>query len=188
MRRRWKSLLAYPLLSLLLVAGCEPGGSDGAPGSPTGPRATQSLEDYTLVESSPLALPEQTAALIGGSGGVLSLLGNTLTVPAGAVGESTLFSLTRLPGASIQVDLLATRSSVFGAAIDVGAEGFLGGKAVQVKLTYAGATNVEDPDRLVVLYLRPDGGVEEVPTTVDEAARTVTVELEHFSRYAMAMD
>ena len=188
MRRRWNSLLAYPLLSLLLVAGCDPGGSAGAPDSPTGPKLAQSLEDYTLVEASPLALPEQATALIGGSGGVLSLLGNTLTVPAGAVGRSTLFSMTRLSGGNIQVDLLALRFDLFGGVIDVGAGGFLGGKSVQVKLSYAGATNVDDPDRLVVLYLRSDGGVEEVPTTVDEGTQTVTAELEHFSRYAMAMD
>ena len=96
--------------------------------------------------------------------------------------------MTRLAGATIQVDLLAVRFDLFGDTIDVGAGGFLGGRTVQVKLSYAAATNVDDPDRLVVLYLRPDGAVEEVPTAVDEVAETVTVELEHFSRYAMAMD
>jgi hypothetical protein len=191
MPRRWKSLLSYALLSGLLLTSCEPG-SPGILESPTAPSAAPSADaaaaGYTFVSASPLSALTSTVSLIGASGGALSLLGHTITVPAGAVTQPTLFSIAALPSGRIEVELRALRISLFGQSLDVGSGGFHAGKTVRLTLSYAGATNVDDRSRLVVLYMRSDGGVEELPTTVNTAARTVTVELSHFSRYCMAMD
>jgi len=191
MPRRWKSLVACSLLSGLLLTGCEPGNPRGAqtPTAPApAPAADLSAGQYTLVESTLLSGLPRTSALIGSTGGVLSLLGHTLSVPSGAVAQPTLFTMTALPTGRIEVELLALRISLLGQSIDVGSGGFQDGKTVRLTLSYAAATNVTDPSRLVVLYVRDDGAVEELPTTVDTVARTASVELEHFSRYCMAMD
>jgi hypothetical protein len=108
-------------------------------------------------------------------------------VPAGAVSAPTLFSMVQLANGRIEVELLAVRVTLFG-LIDVGSGGFLNGETVGVTLSYDGATNVTDPSRLVVLRMLGGDVVEEIPTTVDAGTETVHVELEHFSRYCMAID
>src|SRR5690349_15509681 len=103
MPRRWKSLLAGSLLSALLLTGCEPGdpGSVRGPTDPSIPAADVSSESYTFVSTSPLSALASTVGLVGSGGGVLGLLGHTITVPSGAVTQPTLFSLVALPGGRI---------------------------------------------------------------------------------------
>ena len=187
MPSRWKSLLAYPLLAALALTSCDPGGPVATLESPTVPSPTQSLSDYTPVSVPLLSDVLQTVQLIGSGGGSLSLAGHTLTVPAGAVSAPTLFSMVQLPNGRIEVELLAVRTTPAG-IVDVGSGGFLGNETVGVTLSYDGATNVSDPSRLVVLRVLEGGSVEEIATTVDEGSETVYVELEHFSRYCMAID
>jgi hypothetical protein len=187
MPRRWKSLLLVPVLSALLLTSCDPGAPGAALDSPTAPSLTESLGDYTLVQAAPLSSLLQTVQLIGPGGGSLSLAGHALTVPAGAVSAPTLFSMAQLPNGLIEVELSAVRGTLLG-IIDIGSGGFLGGETVGVTLSYDAATNVSDPSRLVVLRMLGDDQVEEIPTAVDQGDETVQVELEHFSRYAMAID
>ena len=189
MVRHRKSLLLHLLLSTLLLSSCDPAhlGTRDVPTAPQTSRSTQNSEhQYTFVEAERLLSIQRTVQLIGGEGGELELLGHTLSVPAGAVAEPTLFRMLLLPNGRIEVKLTALTGNA--SATPVGADGFRDGKTVRLTLSYAKATNVDDPSRLVVLYLADGGAVEEVPTTVDTETKTVTVELEHFSRYCMAMD
>src|SRR5438477_6400994 len=83
---------------------------------------------YTLVEG---GLPTdlgtlQLSQLIGPMGGSLTLAGHVLTVPAGAVTEPTLFTLTLGTRGYVEVGLKATRE-IFGTVVDVGSTGFADG-------------------------------------------------------------
>ena len=201
----WMRGLLAALVTALAVASCDHG-SRGEPEQLTGPEeslffsrdrvvrardADGDVEEYTLVRESGLgSLTElRVSELIGIEGGQLTLLGHTLTVPAGAVTEPTIFSLTALPTGYVQVDLLAVRLE-FGQLLNVGASGF--DRPVRVELTYERATNVgaDDEDDLVILRLDPEGlwAVHEVmPSEVDRQERTVSTWLDHFSGYCMAM-
>ena len=186
MRSSWRSVLVLAALASV-VGGCDP----VAPGpepltAPASPSATLNDGTYTLV-TAPLTTPlPRVSDWIGASGGTLRLAGHTLTVPPGAVQGPTLFSMLPLASGHVEVELLAAAIRPLLGLVDVGSDGF--DEPVELTLSYAAATNVDDPDRLVILHLRDDGGVEEVPSTVHTATKTVTAELEHFSRYAMAID
>lgn len=195
MKRAFKKLALFPILFLALTA-CEPGGGDAGV-MPTGPDPLigsllggSSVQGYTLVRD-PL-LPGITSALstsslIGYGGGQVSLLGHTVTVPVGAVTQPTLFTVVVLPTGYVEVDLTATLTSLLG-TFDVGAAGFR--KLVPVSLTYSRATNVTDPSKLKVLRIKSligYGSYEAMPTTVNFTAKTATAQLDHFSRYTMAV-
>ena len=191
----WRRLAILPLLLSIAIAGCDrPEERSGL--IPTAPEALvgsllggESVQGYTLVKD-PL-VPGITSALskgslIGFSGGQVELLGHTLIVPLGAVTKPTLFTLTVLPTGYVEVELLATTTSLLGVVVDVGSNGFL--KPVPVKLTYSRATNVSDPTKLRILRIKSllgYGKYEVLPSRVDQASRTVTADLDHFSRYTM---
>lgn len=185
MRAHW---LRAALGTLLIAAlgGCERPADPSAVPS-TGPAFSQNVADYVLIEG---AIPSsildlEVSKLIGPDGGSLSLAGHSIDVPAGAVDGVTLFTLTLLTNGYVEVELSAVLNGLLGGLLDVGEEGF-GEETVALTLTYAWATNVEDPGDLVILRMLEDGKVEPLATTVDETGKTVTAELEHFSRYCMA--
>jgi hypothetical protein len=126
------------------------------------------------------------ALLLGSDGGVLALLNHVLTVPAGAVDEPTLFSMTVLQDGYVEVELTATPKSLLRRLFfwrrveEVRFE-----KPVELTLSYANATNVTDPSRLKIMRVNPDGRHEILPSTVDPETKTVTADLDHFSRYCM---
>lgn len=196
MRRFCKQLCLVPVLVLALLAGCET--PDRSPLDVTAPQPIlggllggSQTSGYTLVKD-PLVpgivQAVSTGSLIGVDGGQISLLGHTLTVPPGAVSRPTIFTLTVLPTGYVEVNLTATLTSVLGLVLNVGEQGFL--KPVPVTLSYARATNVSNPSRLTVVHaggLLGYRSLEPVPSTVDTAKKTVTADLEHFSRYLLAM-
>ena len=126
------------------------------------------------------------ALLLGSDGGILTLLGHILNVPAGAVSEPTIFSMTVIQNGYIEVELTATPKSLLSTL-------FFWRKVEEVQfdvpvglsLSYARATNVTDPSRLKIMRVNPDGKHEILPSVVDTVNKTVTAELDHFSRYCM---
>ncbi len=143
------------------------------------------LGEYTLIrERLELPVDLDVSKIIGIEGGSLSLLGHRIDVPAGAVNRPVLFTMLVTTPGFVEVELDATISGLFGRVIDVGGAGFE--RPVRLTLTYARATNVEDPADLVILRRLPGGAIEELPTRLDEGGRTVSAELDHFSRYCMA--
>jgi hypothetical protein len=126
------------------------------------------------------------ALLLGDDGGVLALLNHVLNVPAGAVDEPTLFSMTVLQNGYIEVELTATPKSLLRRLFfwrRVEEVNF--NVPVELSLSYANATNVTDPSRLKIMRVNPDGRHEILPSIVDLENETVTAELDHFSRYCM---
>src|SRR5690606_36534124 len=129
------------------------------------------------------------ALLLGSDGGVLSLLNHVLTVPAGAVSEPTLFSMTVLQDGYVEVELTATPKSLLKRLLfwrKVEEVNFR--VPVELSLSYANATNVTDPSRLKIMRVNPNGRHEILPSTVDLESKTVTADLDHFSRYCMIAD
>jgi hypothetical protein len=200
MSYRWKSAVLLPLLAALL-GGCEPVAESGRQ-LPTAPEASlQALDDerepwtvtdeegnrYTLVQGTlPLSVKRpHESKVIGLEGGSIELAGHTLTVPEGAVVEPTLFVLGVLPNGYVQVELFALVANPLRGLINVGEQGFR--RPVTLSLTYSWASGVDNPEDLLILHLREDRVAEPVPSTVDTGTRTVTAQLEHFSRYCMAM-
>lgn len=133
-------------------------------------------------------LPEGLATIsvsqvMGLLGGELHLAGHVLRIPLGALTESAVVSMTVASNGYVEVELKALKVSLLGRIINLGALGFR--KPVTLTLTYAWATNVQDPEQLQIMRLKPDGNHELLPSTVDTTRRTVSVQLDHFSRYCM---
>jgi hypothetical protein len=120
---------------------------------------------------------------IGPNGGVLEVGRNRLTVPAGAVREPVVFRM-QLEDGAVQVDLAATRPTSR-RQNDVGSVGF--DRPLHLELSYEEAPPAGDPSELVVVWVRDDGTLVPLPSTVDRGARSVTASLNHFSGYALAM-
>ena len=180
------------LLLLLALGACDQ--SPNSSPSPTGPGDILSsggtLGGYTLVNDPILprliSEPVNVSKLIGLSGGSLELFGHRLTVPVGAVLEPTLFTLVALPSGHVEVHLTAVSTNLLGRVINVGSNGFR--KPVKVTLSYSRSTNVQDPSELFVLRAKGLLGEPQVmPSVVDELRQTVTADLDHFSRYYIAM-
>jgi hypothetical protein len=126
------------------------------------------------------------AKLLGTDGGLLSILGHILNVPAGAVSEPTLFSMTVLQNGYVEVELTATPQSLLRRLLFWRAPPEVQfAVPVDLSLSYARATNVTDPSRLKIMRVNPDGRHEILPSTVDTVKKTVTAKLDHFSRYCM---
>lgn len=149
------------------------------------------IATYTLVREPILNLDLgnlRVSALIGVDGGELSLLGHRIVVPRGAVDVPALFTMIVLPTGYVHVDVSALAGELLGGLLDIGGEGF--SRPVRLDLSYERAVNVGNPRGLVILRLNPQGlGAvhEALPSSVDRRRERVTVWLDHFSGYCMAM-
>lgn len=126
------------------------------------------------------------ALLLGSDGGILALLNHVLSVPQGAVSEPTIFSMTVIQAGYVEVELTATPKSLLSKLFFWRkVEDVQFNKPVELSLSYGRATNVTDPSRLKIMRVNADGRHEILPSTVDTVRKTVTAELDHFSRYCM---
>jgi hypothetical protein len=116
--------------------------------------------------------------IIGLDGGLLTLQNHSLLVPPGAVTQPTTFRMELVPNRLVMVDLEATRRGR-----DVGADGF--GTPVTLTLSYKDA-DVRDPSKLFILRYNENGEHERLPSVVNTTNKTVSAQLDHFSRYCMA--
>jgi hypothetical protein len=182
---------APALLVLLALASC----SDTTPSATETQFAVQAAS--TTGEYAPVRemLPKDLlpgvslSSVIGIQGGKISLAGHVLTIPAGAVTIPTLFTMTVPLNGYVEVELLATVSTVLGTVIDVGAQGFK--KPVTLSLTYARAMpNVDNPSKLFIAYMKNGDYIElqKLPSWTDRNQKLVSAELDHFSKYCMASD
>lgn len=192
-RRTMRFPVIFALALGLLLSACQDADRVTAPTAE--PPAQQAAvvqgpdgEAYTLLGSGPLlGLPLQVTDLISLKGGTLTLLGHTLIVPPGAVNSPTLFTMLIGLNGYVEVHLEALSPSLLGGLLNIGGRGFR--KPVRVTLSYANASNVGDPNDLVIVHLPGWWGystAEPLPSTVDPVRKTVTAELDHFSRYALA--
>lgn len=198
MRSRIPLLRSIALLAgLVAFAGCDRSSNPESPLAPQFVSGSNSGSGYgysysknysvKLVNEPMLSTGDlQVSKLIGLNGGSISLLGHTLTVPAGAVTVPTLFTMANLPlTPSIDVEVTATVTDLVGRVIDVGSFGF--DKEVTLTLSYSRATNLSGSSRLWICYVGPDGLIE-LNSSVNTKSKTVSTRLNHFSKYAMASD
>lgn len=125
------------------------------------------------------------AAVIGAEGGSLKIGEHALTIPAGAVGEPTIFSIAVTDPDHIKVFLTAIQISSTGQVVNVGKTGFA--KPVQLTLSYSTATETVDEGKLLIVWARDDGTLEAMPSAVDAAAKRVRADLGHFSGYTVVI-
>jgi len=197
MSARWSARLrSFTVLAAVVVFGtsCD-AGQKGPAETPFSPPSADLLsldplfqaDNYTftlITERLDFPLSGfKVSKVIGLGGGSITLLGHTLTVPAGAVTVPTLFLMVALPTPVVDVELTATVTDLLGRVLNVGSKGFR--KPVTLTLTYDRATNVTDPSKLFIVYLNGSES-ESLPSTVNQANKTVTAQLQHFSAYAMA--
>lgn len=126
------------------------------------------------------------AALIGSGGGTISVAGHVLTVPAGAVSRPTRFTMAVVNDGYVEVELNATVPQSRGPGIDVGEKGF--DRPVTLQLNYAWAAGDVDASRLQIVWVKEDGSLETLSSTADSGTKTVTADLDHFSKYAIGQN
>lgn len=201
MRRRWHMPGALiTLMALVVTLSCDRAQSGG---SPTEPEVTATSGDLlglpllnlggrrTPPPPSNLVWVTETdpgrkifaSELIGILGGVLNLDLHSVIVPKGAVLQTTLFTAFAPSTPVVDVELNALVGNLLGGVLRL-----LGlfEKPVMVELSYARATNVTDPSKLVIVRILDNGSYEIMPSTVDTKRKVVRAQLDHFSKYAMA--
>lgn len=178
MRRSAAAVLLLPLLLWSCDSADTPTGALASPSS--GPALSTTGSSYYVVKGND-GDTGLTAVVIGPEGGVLKIGEHELSIPADAVSEPTVFSMSVADPEHIRVNLSATRISSSGELVNVGKAGFL--KPVQLTLSYSTATEPVNDGELLVLWARSDGTLEAQPTTVDPATKRVKADLGHFSGY-----
>jgi hypothetical protein len=138
----------------------------------------------TVVRGDNGATGGEVSAVVGSGGGRLSIGKHILTIPRGAVGVPTRFTMKLPAGDSLMVSLSATVwDAATEAEVSVGHLGFL--KPLTLRLEFDRASSLVDPKSVVMLYLRADGLSETVPSVVHPNEKWLDGTLNHFSRYAV---
>lgn len=132
------------------------------------------------------AHPLLAAAVIGPEGGTLRLGSHRLVVPQRAVSAPTRFRMRRMDDGWVKVELEATSVGHGSSPNDVGRRGFA--MPVVLSLSYGDAATEQDPERLLVVWVKRDGTLERMPSVADPESRYVNASLGHFSAYALATD
>jgi hypothetical protein len=118
-------------------------------------------------------------SVIGREGGSLSIGQNTLTVPKNAVTSPTTFVMTKASDA-VQVGLTATRVTLN----DVGHAGFR--QNLTLTLSFAdGRVPDGTGGSLKLVWLRPDGSIEVLPSWTNRARTNLSASVDHFSDYGV---
>ena len=177
---RLPSIRTLPvLLAAALLASCDAGPTE----TTLSPASSPLLATSGSLQKIDGTLPQFAAeAVIGPLGGSLGVPGYRLVVPPGAVVSSTRFTFQSLNNGYVEVRLTATS---LGSSVpnDVGAAGFA--VPLWLELNY-GSGGQKTWQRYVVAWARPDGVLEEVPSTVDQSRKVVVGRISHFSLYAAA--
>lgn len=120
----------------------------------------------------PLNMPG-TSLNIGADGGMLQLGRDALQIPAGALDNTIAIKMTL--------------ASVTGVAVDCGPTGLTFKVPATLVLSYTGTQyeNMDSPS-LSIFYAAPDGSFQKLPSTVDTVNKTVSAQLNHFSRYILS--
>ena len=168
-------IAAIALFALALFAGCSrsPLTADNNPVEP------KLLTRAPAADGSPMYSPlaMYTEAVIStATGGELSLLDVNLSIPAGAVPNDTLFSIS-IPDPNVFYN-------------DFGTDGLVFDKPVLVTMSYRDAdlTGINESSIRIVWVDESSGRMQEVNCTIDYQNKTVTGFLNHFSAYGLISD
>lgn len=175
-------MAAMALGTSLFLSSCGDLGEPTRPGLLPGPMVVTSTSGATFVvayESNPSA--GSVSATIGSSGGILVLGKHAVFVSADAVGAPTRFTMARDLEHPLRVKLTAGQA----AENDIGSAGFAA--PVYVSLSYVNAAaQPSNAEAVRVVFFRPDGLVEEMPSVVYSSENRVTARVSHFSLYGIA--
>jgi hypothetical protein len=179
------ALRASVLLLAVLVASCDTRSPDliTAPGDALTSKAPGLVRAQAAAQGRGNAVAH---GLISSDGGSVTSGAHSISVPNGAVNKSTTFSITALDEGYVEVYLTAIENAGSADEVNVGAQGFANGKTVTLTLSYAEAADVTDPTKLVIVRYLADGELQTLPVTHDAANQTISAQLGHFSKYAMA--
>ena len=183
MTKHWIKIAAIPALALaIFLPGCDSLGDSTRPElDPRGYAifSTSSGEQY-VVTREPVSYGI-VSGTIGNAGGELHLGVHSLVVPAGAVSEATVFTMSRPEGDLLRLSLSATRESYN----DVGAAGFA--VPLQLRLSFVDAGDLPaDVSKLEVIYFEPTGTVAPQPTYLDVTGGVASGDIPHFSDFGLA--
>lgn len=134
-------------------------------------------------------LPKRIAQISG------DVVGTVLNVPAGSnayIPEGTVFDVIEQPATEVPEQVLGEIAvTAEGAAKPLGMYDLsllLEGAKIQpdgmVEVTLPAPDLAAEYDKIIVVYIAPDGSYEECKTTVNEDG-TITFETDHFSQYAV---
>lgn len=193
MKRSMRALVAAMLVATPLVTSCA-----DVPRDPTSLPAVSQPQNGLIsgllggvlgllgnILTGPDANGPDASGWIGSAGGTVSTASYTLVVPANAVSQSTLFEIEPANNGSYTTELHAYRKGLLG-LVDVGSKGF--NKPVVLKVSYANASGVVNPNSLVIIYINSQGVPEIQNSTTDATNKTVASSLSHFSKYALAQN
>lgn len=136
---------------------------------------------YTVARETDPAVGVVTATL-DEAGGALSIGRHVLHVPAGAVAGPTQFTMSKATG-DIRVTLTASSGKLGTLPNDVGAAGFL--KPLKLGLYYGGSYSDTKAREGRVIWVKPLGGTEAQPTSLDTSSKWLFGSITHFSDYAI---
>lgn len=191
MKRSLKALLTALLIAVPVMTSCAD--VSGPPSATTTIERQDGLIDGLLggvlkllfvILTGPDANGPDASAWIGSAGGTVSTAAYTLVVPLGAVSVNTKFVIEPVNDGTYAVQLRAYKQGLLG-LVDVGEKGFK--KPVTLKMSYANASGVTNEKKLIIVYLC-DGDAEVQATSIDTRKETVSAQLNHFSKYAMAQN
>ena len=134
-------------------------------------------------------LPKKIAQITG------DVVGTVLNVPSGSnayIPEGTVFDVVEQPVEQVPAEVLGEIAvTANGAAKPLGMYDLsllLDGAKIQpdgtVEVTLPAPDLAAEYDKIIVVYIAPDGSYEECKTTVNEDG-TITFETDHFSQYAV---
>lgn len=149
-----------------------PPGFEVQPGQPVPQLNDNYWEELGGSHTNPWRGLQSVSAEIDEDGGTVSLGFHRYIIPEDAIDEERFFTLAY--------------ASIGGVAVDCGPSPYYFERDVTLILSYR-HTNYDggdlDPSNLHIWYISPEGDYEQLPSTVDERARTVSAEVDHFSRY-----
>ena len=167
----WSGTLAL-VTAVLIAAAC----SDGSPTpllSPQGPNLN--VSDVKRITTAKTSARSTSSNRIGEAGGTILIEGgHSLYFPPGSLPQATDITAERVEGTYIQVKF--------------GPHGirFPADRQPVLTLNWSTAEN-PDPSRMLVAYVDAAGTIlEQYPGTIDTAAQTIRVKLDHFSAFAAA--
>jgi hypothetical protein len=187
---KFSALSAFALT--LLAYGCDTVSESALTGPSESPSevliTVKTREGYTVARETDPAVGVVTA-VIDRNGGAISIGNHVLAVPAGAVDNPTLFTMTK-PSGAIKVDLTAT-SVVPNTRVPSGVPNNIGKRGFKVPLklamSYETIAQVPNPSALKVGWVKPNGTVEIQESSVDVYGKVVVGTLKHFSAYAIVI-
>lgn len=181
MKPNRRALIAVMLATIAGLTACDrPDGGGGLTGldAPQFARNVKSIKILRSVNPLTQDVRYESKSPINSKGGVFSFGGNTLVIQRNSVLGPTLFSATIRAGEEIRIDLRAWEPN--GTPVTT--------FKIPVKLTLdlsGVAENLGDDIRkVVIVFHKPDGTLEIMPSSADPRTNSVTALLNHFSDYS----